>query len=140
MEFEERLRKNGLKITPQRVAILKEIARIGHPTIEELYESILKDHPFISLATIYKNIFSLCEAGILREIKIKSQRQRYEISCGDHAHYICVQCGKLEDATINSKEIFKELETLDHFKISSVSLNFYGKCRDCVQNDDNSHH
>ena len=69
MNFEQNLKESGLKITPQRITILQEIYKSGHATVEEIYENILQIHPSISLATIYKNLISMCEAGIINEIK-----------------------------------------------------------------------
>lgn len=52
--FEKILKQNNLKITPQRMAILKEIEKNGHISIEEIYENIKETHPSMSLATIYR--------------------------------------------------------------------------------------
>jgi Fur family peroxide stress response transcriptional regulator len=55
-DIKELLQKSKLKATPQRVAILKSIEKLGHASIEEIYEDIKENFPSISLATIYKNI------------------------------------------------------------------------------------
>lgn len=120
-----------MKVTPQRIAILKEIQKMGHPTIEEVYESILKEYPSISLATIYKNIASLCEAGLLKEVKVNMQKQRYEVDCHEHAHLVCTSCGKLEDLTLDLRELLGNQKLMQKIKPDRASITIYGKCRDC---------
>ena len=53
----QKLRDNGHKITPQRLAIVKILAKSeGHPSVENIHVQIKKDFPTMSLATVYKNI------------------------------------------------------------------------------------
>jgi hypothetical protein len=53
----QKLRDNGHKITPQRLAIVKILAKSeGHPSVENIHARIKKDFPTMSLATVYKNI------------------------------------------------------------------------------------
>lgn len=131
MSFEEVLKQSGLKITPQRMAILKEIQRCGHPTIEEIYENILQEHPSISLATIYKNIISLCEVGLLKEVRINMQKQRYEIAHEEHMHTVCVSCGKIEDLEMNLNHLYTNKSVIQKIAPSYIAAVVYGKCLEC---------
>ncbi|MGD9595599.1 MAG: Fur family transcriptional regulator, partial [Wolinella sp.] len=79
MNFEELLKENHLKVTPQRMAILQEIYKAGHINIEDIYENIKTLYPSMSLATIYKNLTSMQEANIVRELKVPNQKQKYEL-------------------------------------------------------------
>lgn len=130
MNFEKNLKEGGLKITPQRVAILKEIQSAGHATVDEIYERILEIYPSISLATIYKNLTSMCEVGILNEIKPPLQKQRYELNHTRHAHLICQVCGDLKDIDLDLKDL--SLSKLDSgFEVTNVNIAIYGVCKDC---------
>lgn len=130
MNFEKNLKEGGLKITPQRVAILKEIQSAGHATVDEIYERILEIYPSISLATIYKNLTSMCEAGILNEIKPPLQKQRYELNHTRHAHLICQVCGSLQDIDLDLKDL--SLSTLEsEFEVTNINIAIYGVCKDC---------
>lgn len=130
MNFEKNLKEGGLKITPQRVAILKEIQSAGHATVDEIYERILEIYPSISLATIYKNLTSMCEVGILNEIKPPLQKQRYELNHIRHAHLICQVCGSLKDIDLDLKDL--SLSKLDSgFEVTNVNIAIYGVCKDC---------
>jgi len=121
------LEESTLKITPQRLAILKELENQGHAGIDEIYEKIKELFPTISLATIYKNMNSLKEEGIITEICIH-QKPKYEIFKDEHAHFICKNCGKVYDVPL-SKKIIKEVN--EQFPNSQKELYIYGMCEDC---------
>lgn len=131
MDFEQNLKQSGLKITPQRITILQEIQKAGHATVEEIYESILKIYPSISLATIYKNLTSMCEAGILNEIKPPLQKQRYEINHTQHSHLVCQVCGSLQDIDLETKNLLESQEIPKDFEVCNVSITLYGVCKKC---------
>jgi len=121
------LEESTLKITPQRLAILKELETQGHASIDEIYEKIKELFPTISLATIYKNMNSLKEEGIITEICIH-QKPKYEIFKAEHAHFICKNCGKVYDVPL-SKKIIKEVN--EQFPNSQKELYIYGICEEC---------
>lgn len=129
--FEQHLKERGLKITPQRIAILKEIQNKGHATIEEIYESIFAVYPSISLATIYKNLNYMCESGIINEIKPPLQRQRYEINHTPHSHLICQVCGSLQDIDLETKDLLRSKNLPQNFEVANITITFYGVCQEC---------
>ena len=97
MKYIEVLKKVGLKATPQRVAVLKELSKKTHPTMDEIYENIKKENPSISLATVYKNVNILRDTGLVIEINIPSKKMRYDYLATPHIHIICTNCGHVED-------------------------------------------
>ncbi len=97
MEFLKVLKDRGLKATPQRVAVLKELGKKTHPTMDEIYSGIRVDNPTISLATVYKNVNLLKEQGIVIEINIPSGKMRYDYLSHPHIHLVCKNCGCVED-------------------------------------------
>lgn len=133
MTFEMQLKEKNLKVTPQRLAILNDIKKNGHTSIEEIYENTKRLHPSISLATIYKNIASLCEVNILREVKVPSHKQRYELACDGHIHVACEKCGKLEDVHLLFDEMMEKCSSATHYKLRNVSAVFMGVCKDCAK-------
>lgn len=134
MNFEQNLKESGLKITPQRMTILHEIYKSGHATVEEIYENILQIYPSISLATIYKNLTSMCEAGIINEIKPPLQKQRYEINHTPHSHLICQMCGSLQDIDVNLQKFVEIKGIPKDFEVSAMSVSIYGICKKCKKN------
>ena len=124
------LEDSNLKITPQRLAILKELENRGHASIEEIYENIKNTFPTISLATIYKNINALKDEGIISEVCLH-QKPKYEILKDPHAHFICKKCGKVEDIAFD--EVFnKQIEK--KYPNSNKELYIYGICKNCNGN------
>ena len=124
------LEESNLKITPQRLAILKELENKGHASIEEIYETIKEMFPSISLATIYKNINSLKEEGIISEICLH-QKPKYELQKDPHAHFICKNCGYVEDVPF-SEILDKNID--DKYPNSQKELYIYGICSKCKGN------
>jgi Fe2+ or Zn2+ uptake regulation protein len=127
--YKSLLEESNLKTTPQRLAILKELDKKGHASIEEIYENIKEMFPSISLATIYKNINALKEENVISEICLH-QKPKFEISKEPHAHFICKKCGKVED--ISFSEIMNE-EVEKRYPNSQKELYIYGICKDCKE-------
>ncbi|MGC8790860.1 MAG: Fur family transcriptional regulator [Desulfurella sp.] len=126
--LESILNKKNLKVTPQRLHILSLIKQFGHMDIDELYLQIKKNYPYMSLATIYKNISVMVENGILNEIKIAQQKTKYELLADFHAHFICTNCKKIKDLDIDISCILKGF---DQASVQSVQLQIYGICNAC---------
>jgi Fur family peroxide stress response transcriptional regulator len=123
METLNKLRDKNLKVTPQRVAILDFLDKKTHPTIDEIYGSVKKSFISISLATIYKNLNTLKENGIVVEINTKSGKIKYDLNIKSHIHSYCPKCQKIEDIFLD--------DTLNEFNQKvSILLN-----RDILQSD-----
>lgn len=97
MELMQMLKDCDLKATPQRLCILKILKRHEHPNIDALYESIKEEYPSISLATVYKNLNTLKEQGLVVEINTPNQKTCYDIYEYPHIHVICSKCNHIED-------------------------------------------
>lgn len=109
--------------------ILEELMAKGHLSIEEIYSAIKPQYSSMSLATVYKNIASLMKSGIVNEVYIPDDKQKYEIKQASHAHFFCKQCGSLKDVDVDEnslKESFCGDETIEEF-----SLVYSGICTDC---------
>ena len=127
------LKEHGLKVTPQRVTILSAISKFGHANIDEIYQEAKTTNPTMSLATVYKNVTSLIETNLLKEVAINNQKSKYELTKEPHSHLICKKCGSVED--INSNNLFTlNRDNLD-FDIEEVELNIYGICSKCKKDN-----
>ena len=76
MQYVSLLKQSGLKVTPQRLSVLRILDRHTHPTIDELYDEILKENPSVSLATVYKNLNTLKDEGLVVESKYRQSKRR----------------------------------------------------------------
>ena len=123
------LEESKLKVTPQRLAILKELELKGHASIEEVYEKIKDSFPSISLATIYKNINALKNEGIICEVCLH-QKPKFELKKDPHAHFICKKCGKVEDVPF-SDVVKKEINKT--YPNTQKELYIYGICNECKE-------
>ena len=103
----------GLKATPQRLCILKVLAHHEHPSIEKLYEDIKKDYPSISLATVYKNINTLLDEGVVVEVNAPNQKSRFDIYEKPHIHVVCEKCGSIEDLGMDDDTLIKAKEEFE---------------------------
>ena len=125
------LKKANLKVTPQRILILEVIKEAGHATIEYIYSEVKKQYPSISIATVYKNIHSLYEKGVLREINPRNDKAFYEIAIHNHAHFICTVCNTIYDIEPCESTVIQQCFKETPGTISELEFNVYGVCNNC---------
>ena len=131
----QKLRDNGYKITPQRMAIVRVLAKSeGHPSAEEIYGQIKKDFPTMSLATVYRNILLIKSMGEVLELGFPDGSNRYDGNNPyPHPHVICIKCKKIIDPSLESlEEMKKEVSAETHFIILNHRLDFFGICSTCM--------
>ncbi len=136
----KRLKDNGHRLTPQRLAIVAALANsASHPTAEQIHKMILKDFPTTSLATVYKTITMLKEQGEIIELSFGDMGSRFDARDADpHPHIICTQCGQVFDLdvgetfdAIDFDAVSKVMAEKTGFRIDSYRLDFYGVCSNC---------
>jgi Fur family peroxide stress response transcriptional regulator len=92
------LDSSGLRCTPQRYAVMAFLLKHhGHPTAAEIFEAVNCLDPRSSRATTYNNLRDLVEAGLVREVAVEGRAARFDANGLRHHHFICDQCGKVED-------------------------------------------
>ena len=131
----QKLRENGHKITPQRLAIVEIIAKSeGHPSVENIHARIKKRFPTMSLATVYRNIVLIKSLGEVLELGFPDGSNRYDGNKPyPHPHVICIKCKKIVDPDLDSlDEMRKEVASETKFKILNHRLDFFGICSDCM--------
>lgn len=134
-DYREVLKSYNLKATPQRMYMIDEIEKSGHIDIDNLYESLKNIFPYISLATVYKNINSMIENGFLTEVKIPKHKARYEVTKDNHAHLFCTKCGELKDIKIDDAWIANNTSKESGYKITNTLVTFEGICPACQQKE-----
>jgi len=129
------LKESGLKATFQRMNILEVIEKNGHMSVEDIYEEVIKVHPSLSLATIYKNIILMMEKGVLVEVPISGKKPKYELKKMDHIHLVCTECGNVEDKLCieATDKVFHDLTDKEHFVLNKRQINLYGVCSHCQE-------
>ncbi len=122
------LGEKSLKTTPQRIAMLGILDKRGHADVEDIYGEIKREFVSISLATVYKNINTLLDAGIIQEIKVPQKRSKYEITKHKHSHFVCEKCGEVYDIEAPRKI---DVDLPEGFKPKEASLMIIGICKSC---------
>ena len=131
MKHEHLLKSHQLKATPQRLAIIQLMHTAGHISIEELYQAIREKFTSISLATLYKNINTMLDVSLIREVKIAGQKTKYEIEKESHAHIMCKSCGELKDIPFDPTLLLQKSVDMGHYITEDVSIIISGICPEC---------
>ena len=129
----ELLRKSGLQITAQRLAVLRAIADHPHCTADEVAEAVRAQIGSISRQAVYDALGILVEKGLIRRIQPAGSPARYEDRVGDnHHHVICRQCGQ----TVDIDCVVGERPCLtaagdSGYQIDEAEVIFWGTCPAC---------
>ncbi len=134
MDYTELLKEHDLKATPQRVIFLDELHKAGHLSIEELETRVKRVIPTISTATIYKNINSMVEKGLLNEVKLAGVKTKYEIKKSRHGHLFCESCKEIYDIEIDTECLSVQLDIGNDIRDIEVSVK--GICPSCAKKSD----
>lgn len=132
-ELQKCILKNGLKVTPQRLAILKFLRGNGtHPTAEKIHKELLKEYPSISLKTVYDVLARFVEAGMVRKLDIDRKKMRFDACMDPHDHFYCRVCDNVYDIVSAGKmDNLKNMKILEGHHIDTASINFGGVCKYC---------
>ncbi len=129
----ERYRGIGLKLTPQRLAILQYLeGNETHPSADEIYKVISKKYPTMSIATVYNTLEALSKRGRIRQLNIDPDKKRFDPNTKIHHHLICMKCRKIRDIRSPITVRMPQTETAD-FEILGHHIEFYGLCSECKE-------
>jgi Fur family transcriptional regulator, peroxide stress response regulator len=131
-EIRNNLVEKGLKVTPQRMAILEAITILNnHPTAENIIDYIRKNNPNIATATVYKVLDALVENGLIKKVKTEKDIMRYDANLEKHHHLYSTDSDRIEDYSDNELnellEKYFEKKKIPDFKIEDIKLQIIGK-------------
>ena len=134
-DFTSLCREHGLAATHQRRVIYETVMSLdGHPSPELIYDAVRKKIPSISLATVYKNVRTFLESGMLREVSMHHGSIRVEPNECEHYHLVCTRCRGITDldpATVHVQALTRKRE-LQGFQIARISVDVLGICSACA--------
>ena len=133
-EFRSRCRERGLAFTFQRQAIYEAIADSReHPTPELIYEQVRVRIPSISLATVYKNVKTFLDSGVLKEVTLHHGSVRLESNMTPHHHVVCSSCKAIFDLEESAVEPVQlpRIGLPAGFSIEQSRVEFVGVCKSC---------
>jgi Fur family peroxide stress response transcriptional regulator len=127
-----KLVEKGLRITPQRIAILEAIIKLNnHPTAENIIDYIRKNHPNIATATVYKVLEVLVDKGLIKKVKTEKDVMRYDAFLEKHHHLYSSDSDRIEDYMDDdlneTLSRYFEKKKIPGFKIEDVKLQIIGK-------------
>ena len=129
---EERLRGAGMKLTPQRLAVLEYLQRAaGHPTAEQIGADLNRRFPRASRATIYNTLRARRDAGLVSELRLDEAVARYEANLDRHHHFVCRRCGRLEDVGRDAVGPAPALELGEGYAVETFEVVLRGLCAAC---------
>ncbi len=116
-EIRNKLVEKGLKVTPQRMAVLEAVETLrNHPTADQIIAYIRKNHPNIATGTVYNVLETLTGNNILAKVKTDRDIMRYDADLHPHHH---IHCAGTNSITDYYDEDLNDLLT-DYFKKKKV--------------------
>ena len=138
IDFKEKLKEKGCKLTMQRRSVLDVMMEHDgeHLSTEEIYDQVKRKFPEIGLATVYRTVQLFEEMGIVDRLNLDDGCSRFELAkegrIHHHHHLICEKCNKVFEVEHDLlDDIEKEIERKYGFKIHDHNVMFYGICKDC---------
>lgn len=131
-QIKDKLVGKGLKVTPQRIAILEAIYSLNnHPTAEMIREFIKDTYPGIASATVYKVLDTLLEKQLIKRIKTDKDSMRYDGVLENHHHLYCFESEEIRDYRDEEldrllSEYFKK-KGIASFRIQDIKLQIHGR-------------
>ena len=131
MKNYNKYRKSGIKLTPQRLAILDYLeGNKNHPSADEIYKTVKKAFPTMSFATVYTTLEMLRQRGMLAELTIDPAKKRFDPNTERHHHLICSGCRKVVDIH-GAFCLDLPAGVADGFEVTGNHIEFYGICPAC---------
>ncbi|TET95411.1 MAG: transcriptional repressor [Desulfobacteraceae bacterium] len=135
----ERLKENGVTLTPQRMAIAEFLNKSkNHPTVDEIHKDIQRRYPTMSVATVYSTLELMKELGEIQELSIRKRGKAcFDPTPGLHHHLLCRKCGKILDIEFDhpSNCPIMGKESINGCKVEEVQAYLYGICSECLKKE-----
>lgn len=129
----ELLRQAGLRVTPQRLAVAREVALRNHPTVAQVYEAVRGQYPAISLATVYATLNTMTGRGLVRALPFEGAI-RYDANVDPHANLVCTACGTIADLDLGVdilRLLREQTASRASFHVEQERVDLYGVCAAC---------
>ncbi len=127
------LREAGLRVTPQRLAVVEAVLMRQHPTAAEIFDGVRQQFPTMGLATVYATLNTMTRRGLLAPVAF-ADAVRYDANVTPHANLICVDCGSITDFD-GCEDVLAELRertaSAVGFSFAAERLDLHGTCAVC---------
>jgi len=131
--FADALRADGLRMTHQRLEVIRELASATHhPDADELFTAVRERVPTISRDTVYRTLTTLAAKGLIERLGAPGAA-RFDPDVSMHHHFVCTRCGRILDLQaddLGEPEVPSGLPGIS--EIVSVRLEIRGVCEQCA--------
>jgi len=128
------LRRHGLQVTAQRLAVLRAVSDEPHRTADDIYNIVRAEIGAISRQAVYDALGVLTDKALVRRIQPAGSPARYEDRVGDnHHHLICRTCGRMVDVdcAVGYTPCLTAADS-SGYEIDEAEVIYWGRCPDCV--------
>ena len=128
------IKASGLRVTPQRIAVLDALQKSKHPSADKLIELIRKSNPHIAVGTIYKVLETFVINNLAKKVDTQQDVMRYDAILEPHHHLYCENTGRIEDyyddELTNIVSEYLKKKNPQNFKVSEVKIQLVGNFND----------
>jgi Fe2+ or Zn2+ uptake regulation protein len=131
----KKMREKGLKLTPQRTAIVEAFAEQNplHPSARLIHQEAKKKYRGLSFSTVYLTLNELSKRGIIKMLEFDRMENRFDGNVDEHINLICKGCRKIMDheapPDLHSQTVGKKAK----FLVTESRLEYYGYCSECLE-------
>lgn len=131
--FKNKCREHGLRLTPQRTAIYKELIRSkDHPSASTVFSQVRKIYPNISFDTVNRTLLTFSEIGIVSIVEGYGDPKRFDPDTELHHHFRCIKCNRIIDFQHKSLDEIKIPEDIQkQFTVLNKRVVLEGICDKC---------
>jgi len=137
-DLSEGMAARGRRPTAQRLVVLEALRGAKRTvTAPELFDQLREDNPLIGRATVFRTLDSLVDAGLAQRFERPGHVYAYAAcSSAHHHHLVCTVCNttiEIDEAALGM--LTRELESRHGFTVHHATLDFYGLCERCAQQE-----
>jgi Fur family transcriptional regulator, peroxide stress response regulator len=128
------LRQEGLRLTPQRLAICRLLAETSeHPTAQMIYERLRLEFPSLSLATVYNTLETLVTLGVINALgSAGDDAMHYDADTSPHVNLACTSCHRVIDlSSEHVNDLADEVVAKSGYQLLGARVLYYGLCPAC---------
>jgi Fur family transcriptional regulator, peroxide stress response regulator len=133
-QFKAIAKDRGIKLTPQRLEIFREVASsLEHPDAETVYRALHARMPTVSLDTVYRTLWMLSDMGLVSTLGVRRESVRFDANRRKHHHYVCIRCGltrDFESAELHALSLPDTVTVLG--SVFSTHIEVRGVCERCT--------
>lgn len=133
-DFTDLLRRHGVQVTAQRLAVLTAVSARPHTTADDVANAVRTGIGVISRQAVYDALAVLTDKGLIRRIQPAGSPARYEGRTGDnHHHLICRRCGRMVDVdcAVGAAPCLAPADDAG-YEVDEAEVVYWGRCPECL--------